>query len=261
MPLRCSFTVTVSDTEKPKIAGCPSPINQANDPDVCSAKVFWTAPTATDNCGVKSFTSTHNPGYTFPKGATTVTYTAMDTAGNTSTCSFTVTVSDTEKPKITGCPSPINQANDPGVCSAKVFWTAPTATDNCGVKSFTSTHNPGDTFPKGTTTVTYTAKDTAGNTSTCSFTVTVSDTEKPKIAGCPSNINQPNDPGKCSAVVAWPAPTATDNCGVKSFTSTNKPGDTFPRGTTTVMYTAEDSSGNKSYCSFFVTASATERPK
>ena len=49
-------------------------------------------PTADDNCGLLSFTSTDNPGNTFPGGITTVTYTATDDCGQVSTCTFDVTV-------------------------------------------------------------------------------------------------------------------------------------------------------------------------
>ena len=63
-------------------------------------------------------------------------------------------------------------------------WTAPTASDNCGVISFTSTHSSGATFPVGTTTVTYTAEDAAGHETICSFTVTVQDNTPPVITTC-----------------------------------------------------------------------------
>ena len=53
-----------------------------------------------------------------------------------------------------------------------VSWTAPTATDANGV-TLTSTHNPDDTFPIGSTPVTYTARDEAGNTAQVSFTISV----------------------------------------------------------------------------------------
>ncbi|MBK8470771.1 MAG: HYR domain-containing protein [Sphingobacteriales bacterium] len=53
-----------------------------------------------------------------------------------------------------------------------------------GFNSLTSIHASGSTFALGTTTVTYTATD-AGNVSTCSFTVTVTDTSAPTFtAGC-----------------------------------------------------------------------------
>ena len=113
-----------------------------------------------------SFTSTHNSGDVFPVGTTTVTYTATDIHGNTQTCSFTVTVIDNTEPTISGCPSNItvNTGSGNTQCSQTASWTAPTATDNCGIASFASSHNPGAAFPVGTTTVTYTATDVNGNT-------------------------------------------------------------------------------------------------
>jgi len=80
------------------------------------------------------------------------------------------------KPTIT-CPADITVGNDVGVCEAAVTWTTLTVMDNCPNEVVTSTHNPGDIFPKGTTTVTYTVTDCGGNVATCSFDVTVEDTE------------------------------------------------------------------------------------
>src|SRR5690606_41776241 len=72
----------------------------------------------------------------------------------------------------------------------------------CTSFNVTSSHNPGDTFPIGTTIVTYTITDAAGLTNSCSFNVTVNDTENPTIA-CPGNITVSNDNGNCDAVVTW----------------------------------------------------------
>ncbi|MBS1758751.1 MAG: HYR domain-containing protein, partial [Bacteroidetes bacterium] len=68
----------------------------------------------------------------------------------------------------------------------------------------------GATFPVGTTTNTYKATDGAGNSSTCSFTVTVNDVQAPVIT-CPGNITATTPAGSCTAVVNY-AVTATDNC-------------------------------------------------
>ncbi|RIA09324.1 HYR domain-containing protein [Flavobacteriaceae bacterium MAR_2010_72] len=257
---QCSFTVTVNDTQNPTISGCPSNISQGTDASGCNAVVTWTAPTAADNCAVTSFTSTHSPGATFPVGTTTVTYTAQDAAGNSVQCSFDVTITDDDAPVISGCPSNISQGTDASGCNAVVTWTTPTAADNCAVTSFTSTHSPGATFPVGTTTVTYTAQDAAGNSVQCSFDVTITDDDAPVISGCPSNISQGTDASGCNAVVTWTAPTAADNCAVTSFTSTHNPGATFPVGTTTVTYTAQDAAGNSVQCSFDVTITDDDAP-
>ena len=55
-----------------------------------------------------------------------------------------------------------------------VMWTEPTATDNSGMTpTVTQSHQPGDSFLVGTTQVTYTFTDIAGNEAMCSFTVTI----------------------------------------------------------------------------------------
>lgn len=256
----CGFDVVVTDAEAPLISGCPTDITLNNDPGMCSAVATWTAPVESDNCAGVGMTSTHNSGDIFPAGTTTVTYTATDGNGNMSTCSFNVTVIDTEAPVIAGCPSDITTMNDPANCTAMVTWTAPTESDNCAGVTMTSTHNPGDVFPTGTTTVTYTATDAIGNTTTCSFNVIVTDSELPVWSNCPAPITQNNDPGACNAIVNWTLPTVTDNCPGVVYTASHSPGATFPFGTTTVSYTATDIAGNTAVCAFDVTIVDVEPP-
>ncbi len=55
-----------------------------------------------------------------------------------------------------------------------VSWTEPTASDNSGVTPVvTQSHRPGQNFPIGTTQVSYSFNDLAGNPAVCSFTVTI----------------------------------------------------------------------------------------
>ncbi len=104
------------------------------------------------------------------------------------TCSFTVTVNDTEAPQIT-CPNNIVVSNDAGLCSAVVTYQTPSGTDNCPGANTTQTAGlaSGSAFPVGLTTNTFKVTDAGGLMTTCSFTVTVNDTELPQIS-CPSNI-------------------------------------------------------------------------
>ena len=81
-----------ADDEMPVISSTPADISQSTDATLATAVVTWSAPTANDNSGVVTLTSTHNPGDTFSLGATTVTYTAVDAAANMATDSFTVTI-------------------------------------------------------------------------------------------------------------------------------------------------------------------------
>ncbi|XP_030839163.1 hyalin isoform X2 [Strongylocentrotus purpuratus] len=258
--MTCTFDIAVHDNEKPVISGCPSDQNVTTDFGNATAVVTWTPPTATDNSGYHTLTSTDNPGDYFPIGNNTVTYYASDDAGNTETCTFFVVVSDNEKPVISRCPSDQNVTTYFGNATAVVTWTPPTATDNSGNQTLTSTDNPGDYFPIGNNTVTYYASDDAGNIKTCTFFVVVSDNEKPVISGCPSDQNVTTDFGNATAVVTWTPPTATDKSGNQTLTSTDNPGDYFPIGNNKVTYYTSDDAGNTEICTFFVVVSDNEKP-
>ncbi|HYC86744.1 MAG TPA: HYR domain-containing protein [Chryseosolibacter sp.] len=256
----CSFDVTVEDVTIPVISGCPSAI-QVSTGGACSASVSWTPPSASDNCDAPvTLTSNYQPGDEFPIGTTAVTYTATDTAGNTQTCTFDVTVIDETPPVISGCPSPITVSVGSG-CAAVVNWDPPSATDNCDQPvTITGTHAPGNEFQAGITTVTYTATDSAGNLSECSFTVTVDENSVPQFAGCPSPMTLTAD-ADCLATATWTPPVASDNCDSPvNVTSTHNPGDEFPLGTTTVTYTASDTAGNVAVCSFDITVEDVSPP-
>jgi hypothetical protein len=83
--------VTVNDLQPPVIA-CPA--NQtavtATVNDACKVVNFTVS--ATDNCPGVTVVCAPPSGSCFAVGVTTVTCTATDQSGNTSTCSFTVTV-------------------------------------------------------------------------------------------------------------------------------------------------------------------------
>ena len=56
----------------------------------------------------------------------------------------------------------------------------------------------------------------------------------------PQDITCKIDDNSSSVQVQWKKPTITDNSGSVTNTSNHKPGDHFPIGVTTVIYTAED---------------------
>lgn len=78
------------------------------------------------------------------------------------------------------------------------------------------------------------------------------------VLTCPANITVPNDPGQCGAVVTYPAPTYTGNCG--TVTVSQASGTFFPVGTTTVTVTGNRLDGTSDSCSFNVTVNDTELP-
>ena len=89
---------------------------------------------------------------------------------------------DLEPPVISGLPEDILVVKEAGMDEAVVAWQVPVATDNVGVTQFQGTHEPGAAFSLGTTTVSYSASDAAGNETTVSFTVTIEAQQLPAIA-------------------------------------------------------------------------------
>lgn len=116
----------------------------------------------------------------------------------------------------------------------------------------------GSTFPVGTTTVSYMAKDSTGNTASCSFTVTVVDNQNPTIT-CPADVLVNADNGLCRATnVNLGTPTTGDNCGVQG-TSNDGP-TSYPVGTTVVKWTVTDVNGNTATCTQNVTVKDNQNP-
>ncbi|NOQ74339.1 MAG: HYR domain-containing protein [Crocinitomix sp.] len=249
---------TIVDETLPTIT-CPGDVSLNNDPGVCGAIVTYSTPIGSDNCPLGTntvLTAGLASGASFPVGITTVTYTVTDSAGNTASCSFDVTVVDNENPTII-CPADIAADNDPGVCEAgTVVLGAPTTADNCGVASVTN--DAPATFPVGTTTVTWTVTDENGNTANCTQDVVITDIEDPIII-CPADVAVDSDPGVCEAGdVALGTPTTDDNCGVA--TVTNDAPLVYPIGTTVVTWTVTDDNGNIAICTQNIVVTDNELP-
>jgi hypothetical protein len=245
-------TVTVLDNTLPTLTA-PAAVAVSTDAGQCTASsVALGTATATDNC---SATVKNDAPATFPIGTTTVTYTATDASGNVATATQVVTVRDTEQP-VLSVPVAKTISTDRGQCSASgVALGTPTAGDNCG--SVMLTNDAPAVFPKGITTVTYTATDAAGNKTTATQLVTVTDTEQPVLA-VPANLTVSAPASLCGAIVTFNA-TATDNCAATVVTSPAS-GSTFPVGSTTVRVTATDAAGNSSSGTFTVTVNDVTAP-
>ncbi|MBK7753851.1 MAG: HYR domain-containing protein [Flavobacteriales bacterium] len=199
--------------------------------------------------------------YSFNNLTQTTSYRARvsNNCGTVLSASYTVQVGDNTAPVITTCPLPRTiyvGAN----CKAPIPDLLPSAVgaDNCSA-TLTWTQFPValSLVNKGIHVVVVTATDGAGNATTCNVTITARDTTPPVISGCPGNVTLSADPGKCSAVYNFIAPTATDNCGMVLSAITviaiadvdglaisvlNAPNE-YPVGVTTRTFTFADASG------------------
>ena len=80
------------DETPPVISSCPTDISLTTDPGLPTGRGNWTTPFATDNSKHVRLISNWDAGDDFQIGTTEVTYTAIDNAGLTASCQFTVTV-------------------------------------------------------------------------------------------------------------------------------------------------------------------------
>lgn len=168
-----TFEVTVQDTTPPVIAPHGNLIAEATNKN--GAVISYTSPATADIVdGAGRATCLPEPETIFPLGVTTVTCNAQDRAKNTATATtFTVTVRDTTPPVIAPHEDVTTIAT--GTVGAAVTFAPPATTDlvddpgtaDCLPAS-------GNTFPLGTTTVTCSATDKAGNSAAATtFKVTV----------------------------------------------------------------------------------------
>jgi hypothetical protein len=175
---------------------CPANIIKNNSWGKCGANVTYPAAISTGNCG--TITYSHPSGSFFPVGTTTVTV----SSSTGSSCTFTVTVKDVQKPTIK-CPSDITVTTT--TCSKQVTFSV-SATDNCPGVTVATVPASGTVFPVGTTTVTATATDASGNKSTNTFKVKVKENTPPVIHTASSPI-----------VLQWPANGSYQTINVSQF--------------------------------------------
>lgn len=234
----CSFTVTVNDITPPTIATLADINTIATS--AAGAVVTYTAPVGTDNMAGASTSQTTGlaSGATFPIGTTTNTFVVTDAAGNTATSSFTVTVVGV--PPVIVAPSNITVNNDAANCGAAVNFTA-TETTAIPASTITYSHAPGSVFPVGTTSVTATATNAVG-TSIGTFTVTVTDNEKPVVITRPVSVTLVN--GQASVTAADVNNGSTDNCGIATMVVSPNNFSCATIGNNTVTLTVTDINGN-----------------
>ncbi|WP_319230934.1 HYR domain-containing protein [Draconibacterium orientale] len=236
---------------------CVAVINaglNVTDPNSIISSLSWEMTGATEATS-NGFGINQIGSYTFNEGTTVVTYRGATLYNNSINCTFTVTVTDNQAPRLISSPGHITVRNLPGECYANVSWTEPSAVDNCVPQNqliYTSNYSSGQQFPVGSTRVEYRISDGV-NTAFHSFTVTVIDAEAPEMIAPPAMESECGKPVP-DAFTTWEqfeqaGGSANDNCSVHygsfRYVGQTSSGITCPY-TVTRIYSISDNDGNVS---------------
>jgi hypothetical protein len=243
---------TVVLTEGPEV-GVQSALGK------CDAQVDPGVATANSGAGIKSLVFARSDGPAlpligrYPRGVTTITWTATDSANVNAQALQLVTVVDKENPVFTSVPESDSVDNDLHLPSAVVATGLPTAVDNCKDVKISSSRSDGAAldapFMVGHTTITWTASDSSGNSASAKQVITVHDGEAPQFEQ-PLDLTR-NATSPSGAVVTYSL-NVIDNVAVTSLMCNRLSGSVFPIGANTVTCTASDAAGNVTTRGFVV---------
>jgi hypothetical protein len=214
----CTSVEVKIDDLGPVVTESPRDTVVANTAGLCGAVVDYALPKGEDTCSDTVFVKLIAglaPGSFFPVGITEVKYELSDTLKNKTIFTFKVKIEDKELPVIS-CPKDTTANNEYGKCGAVVKYAVPKGTDNCpGVKTeLTQGLGSGAFFSVGVTVETYKVTDASGNTTSCTFTVTVKDVELPviKVRKKETALWPPNHKHHAVAIADYIF-SVSDNCG------------------------------------------------
>lgn len=259
--ITCTQRVDVIDMTPPVIAVCMKDSTVAASSSQCNRMVDidTTGMFITDNCMIDSISNTltlQGPvaSALYPVGTTDVTFTVYDACGNTSSCSFTVTVLDTTPPEL------IPPADTLIICDINTYdydsystylANGGSASDNCMVDTMsfsTSISLISSTSCPDVYEITYLLSDTSGNEGSAVQTVMVNDTLAPIIDSVPPMVLY-TGADTCVAMSTLPMITVSDDCSLADTSNSLHVAldsvITWSIDTTMVDIYVEDSCGNR----------------
>jgi hypothetical protein len=239
------FTVTVVDTTPPVLMGLTAQSLEATDPDGATATFEVTAQDTVD--GAVTVACSAMSGSPFPLGPTTVACSAEDAQKNRAAGSFVVTVVDTTGPELAGLADQTLEASGPDGAPAAFDVTASDLVD--GISPVVCDPVTGSMFPLGPNKVTCESTDSAKNTTSDGFTITVVDTTPP-VLSVPPDMSVTGVDGTLVTFDVTAQDAVNGDVAVQCIPAS---GTAFALGATTVSCEAADVAGNIAQGSFFVT--------
>ncbi len=239
--------VHVTDTTAPVITlnGGAAVTNE------CHTSYSDPSASASDDCDAGALVSTSGTVDLNTVGVYTRTYTATDASGNHSSTTRQITVSDTVAPVIT-----VTAGVSTVECHTSYTDAGATAADACDAAPSVGTTGSVDANTTGNYTITYTAQDASGNSSTATRVVTVVDGTAPVVTlnGAASVTLE------CHGSFSDPGASASDTCDASVTVSTSGVLDANTPGVYTLTYSSTDLASNTGTATRTVTVSDNAAP-
>ena len=245
----CNFPVSIIDALAPQAIcqGITLPLDANGNAQFVAAVLDGGS---TDNCGIDSLWASLGQLSCAQLGPNAVQLHVRDGSGHVSTCTATVTVTDSLAP--TALCHPVTLLlNGAGQAQLPPVLLDGGSTDNCAIATRLPSQTQFTCVDVGINPVTLTVTDAAGNVATCSTLVTVLDTVAPVLACANLTVTLPDS----GPVVVTPAMvgTATDVCGIASYQLSQTQVACPNVGNSPLQLIAEDVHGNRDSCTVVLT--------
>ncbi len=199
---------------------------------------------STDNCAIASYSLDKTTFDCSNVGVNTVILTVTDVNGNVSTATAVVTVEDKVTPTVITQNITV-QLGANGTASITPAQVNNGSTDNCAIASYSLDKTTFDCSNVGLNTVTLTATDVNGNSSSATAVVTIED-HVPAVVITNNITIQLSATGAASITVADINNGSHDACGIASMVLSKTSFDCSNVGPNTVTLTVTDVNGNVS---------------
>ncbi len=214
---------------------------------------------STDSDGLASFGLSQTTFTCGDIGSNTVTLTATDNLGNSSSCVANVTVNDVTPPTAS-CQNTTAFIDALGMATIVAGDIDGGSTDNCSGFTLSASQTSFNCGNIGSVPVTLTVTDAGSNTATCSATVTVAD-NTPPTALCQNHTLVLNGSGSATLTVANINNGSSDNCGLSTLALSQTAFNCSNIGSSnTVTLTVTDVNSLVSSCTATVTVEDNQTP-
>ncbi len=231
------------------VIGAPAPIVVTKDITVeldANGTATITPADMDDNslvsCGITSMTVTPDTFDCSNAGTNEVTLTIVDNGGNTASETATVSVVDVTAPAVL-CHDTVLELDFSGNAILSPQDVDAGSADNCGIASLTVSQTQFDCSNIGSTPVTLSATDAAGNSSTCEASVFVIGAPAPIVVTKDITVELDAN-GTATITPADVDDNSLVSCGIASMTVTPDTFDCSNAGTNEVTLTIVDNGGN-----------------